>query len=106
LEALDQVLKAVRETNRRPTENRWVYFIRSGDQGPIKIGVSCNPQERLRSLQYGRTDILHLVGVMPGGIAQERVLHKKFYHSRLGEEWFRPTDDVLEAIAWANELWG
>lgn len=78
----------------RPT----VYFIQAGDGGPIKIGVARNVRQRLRLLQVGNAHRLTLLGVHPGGVNQERRLHRLFGDARISGEWFEPTAELLEFV--------
>lgn len=67
-----------------------VYFIQQGQSGPIKIGVSDDPKQRLKSLQTGSPHSLHLRDAAPVPEDQrlESALHKKLEHRRLNGEWF------------------
>src|SRR5262245_47298256 len=69
----------------------FVYFIRSGTAGPIKIGVADDPRERVVKLQIGNPEELTLLAYMPGGTALEARLHRRFRRSRIRGEWFHPT---------------
>jgi hypothetical protein len=74
-----------------------VYLVRVGDC--IKIGMTSNLGNRLRVLPAKRTDIL---AVIPGGRDLELELLDRFAASLdHGQEWFRPTPDI---IAFANEI--
>lgn len=76
---------------------RNVYFIRQSKSGPIKIGVtSGDPRARLKALQTGSPETLHLIGCMRG---EERMVHDKFRAHMISGEWFRPTEDLLKFIA-------
>src|SRR5205823_4980342 len=58
----------------RPT---FVYFIQSGEHGPIKIGLSIDPIQRAPQLQTGNPDKLLLRHVIPGDAAIEKKLHTR-----------------------------
>lgn len=76
-----------------------MYFIRAGDKGPIKIGSSNTPLNRLRELQTGHSEDLHLLGViLAGSSVEEKLLHKKFQYLRQRGEWFIPAEPLLEFI--------
>lgn len=62
-----------------------VYFFVDGDK--IKIGVSLDPDERLRQLKTGNPGI-EMVGHAPGGLPVERELHKRLADKRINGEWF------------------
>jgi hypothetical protein len=84
-------------------EIQTLYFIQQGDNGPIKIGVSTNPYQRLRALQVGSPQKLHLLKVIE---AEEIEVHKTFQHLRLHGEWFRPKEDLLQFIQMSQEVEG
>jgi hypothetical protein len=76
-----------------------VYFLVRGDL--IKIGTTCNLPRRCRSMQQPLTDVL---AVLPGSYDVESAWHDRFRHLQDtetygGREWFRATDELLEAIA-------
>jgi hypothetical protein len=75
------------------------YFIQMGDGGPIKIGVSADPQRRMKDLSVASPHELRLLATMPGN--HERALHERLATSRRpagGSEWFDPTAEVLAAV--------
>ncbi len=67
-----------------------IYFIRQGDDGPIKIGTAVNPRFRVRELQPGNHETLRIMTIIPGGLAEERELHQRFADLRISRtDWFR-----------------
>lgn len=93
--------KAVRRSIREILKNRpgEIYFIRMGQDGPIKIGFSGNVATRFAGLQIGCPHELSLLGRMPGGLDDERRLHARFDALRIRGEWFRPEPELLAFIA-------
>jgi hypothetical protein len=77
-----------------------VYFIQSGDSGPVKIGYSDDPGRRLAQLQTGHPESLVLLCWIAGGPTKEREVHDRFRAERLREdgEWFRPSADLMAYI--------
>lgn len=75
-----------------------VYFIQSGEGGPIKIGYSTNVEKRQRDLQISSPHQLALLARLPGGPKLEKVIHRGFAEHRVKGEWFRPADDLLTFI--------
>lgn len=67
----------------------WVYIIRAGEDGPIKIGWSRTPARRLIDLQGAHSETLWIMGLIPGSMEYEKELHKRFAKMRLRGEWFR-----------------
>lgn len=82
----------------------YVYFIRAGLSGPVKIGYSKNPFRRLIELQSGNADKLRLLAIHPGGAGLEKSLHRYFADCRALNEWFDPTDEMLDLIDNVREL--
>jgi hypothetical protein len=82
---------------KKPTS--WVYFLRSGETGPIKIGYTgTTPNARLSALQTGNPEPLRLIGAVPGTMADESRLHDRFSGARIQGEWFRPVPELLAFI--------
>jgi hypothetical protein len=76
-----------------------IYFLQSTDGGPVKIGHSEDVEARVRQLEghYGRP--MALLATMPGGRDEERAVHDRFAHLRLGRtEQFRPDRELFEFI--------
>lgn len=72
-----------------------VYFIQVGADGPIKIGYSLRPEERVKAIQADMPWPIHLIGCVPGNPATERIIHVFFAAHRIRGEWFHPHPDVL-----------
>lgn len=78
---------------------RLVYFIKPiGLSGPIKIGSSCFPEERLLSFSVWSPFRLELIGAVPGTYGDENFLHQCFADVHSHREWFRSTPSLIEAI--------
>lgn len=75
-----------------------VYFIQSERGGPVKIGMSKDPQKRLEQIQTNHPDRLRLLAVERGGKKEEAKLHERFGALRLKGEWFRPGPDLMRYI--------
>ena len=78
-----------------------VYFI-GGEDGPIKIGSSNSPLERIATFQTGSPVILRIHALTHGGVDAEREYHKRFAAHRLHGEWFEPHPDILAEIERLN----
>ena len=76
----------------------YVYFIRVGTTGPIKIGWSNDVFKRLSQLQTGNPFNLCLVKYVAGTYKDELALHKKFSRFRISREWFEAASELLEYI--------
>ena len=55
-----------------------IYFIRAGDDGPVKIGVSENATQRVADLRTANPAKLSVIRLIEGGRLQERALHMEF----------------------------
>lgn len=76
-----------------------LYFIRSECPNRyIKIGLATDLNSRLSSLQVSSAYELTVLATMSGGKAEEIHLHKRFEHTHLRGEWFKPSDDLLRYI--------
>jgi hypothetical protein len=73
----------------------FVYFMRHGRTGLIKIGYSSKPAAREKTLQ-AEDPGLELVFSMSGSRETERRLHLKFHSKRVRGEWFSLDSDDLE----------
>jgi hypothetical protein len=75
-----------------------VYAIQVGDDGPVKIGRSDNPAQRLRTLQTASAEPLRGLAAWPECFASEDLMHEEFAHVRIRGEWFRPVPELLEMV--------
>jgi len=76
----------------------YIYFIQEGLQGNIKIGISQNPNDRIKQLQTGSSTPLRTLLVKEGTQKDEEGLHKKFKKFQLKGEWFEPSEEILVYI--------
>lgn len=90
------VMISVLICTRMNSEEPKVYFITAGDV--VKIGVSRQPNKRLRQLQSSSSKKLTLAACCFGGFAMEKSLHKRFASHRLQGEWFMLTDEIKRLI--------
>lgn len=76
-----------------------VYFLKPiGMAGPIKIGCSQWPENRLKALDIWSPFPLELIVSVPGEHQEERRLHWRFRDSRSHGEWFFVSPDLLALI--------
>lgn len=81
---------------------KYVYFIKPvGAHGPIKIGCSANPEQRLRHLTR-KARPLQIVALIKGDYETERRFHALFRAHHIGKEWFAPVSDLLAVI---QQVW-
>ena len=72
-----------------------VYFIADADNKYVKIGHSYDPQKRLADLQTSNPLTLRIVRQQPGGVREEKMLHKAWAHRRVNGEWFHYDEQMF-----------
>jgi hypothetical protein len=93
--------KRAKESKRRAAvqpSKTYIYFIQQGEDGPIKVGYSTSPKERLKALQTASPYALHLFKVVEGNEEMEKQIHSRFAEVQLQGEWFQPTESLLAYI--------
>jgi hypothetical protein len=82
-------------------KSHYLYVIGASRSGPLKLGISVNPDRRVNELQTGhaaRLQVYHQEPVAPEKARVfESLLHKNLNHRRTHGEWFDVT--VEQAIA-------
>ena len=72
--------------------NQFMYAIASRETGPVKMGISADPDRRLRDLQTGHPEPLTVYYREPVAVDRvrlyERLLHRDNAHTRRHGEWF------------------
>lgn len=76
----------------------FVYFLRFNGDGPVKIGSSTDPENRLRYFRTATPYEVALVAKAPGTVASEKALHRHFAGARLRLEWFSPVPELIALI--------
>lgn len=72
-----------------------LYLIRSeGRPRYLKIGISDDPERRVRDLQTGSPALLTLLAHITGCKERERYLHRRFRHLRAHGEWFKDRAEI------------
>jgi len=76
----------------------YVYFIRAGNRGAIKIGWAINVKRRMAAMQTGNAFELKLLAVIPcqskdHAIHTEKQMHKFFKRQNIRGEWFQGNID-------------
>jgi hypothetical protein len=76
-----------------------IYFIQLITvERPIKVGTTNNLIRRIQNIASSAPGELRVLGIMPGGIKEERALHEKFWYARTYGEWFAPVGDLIKFI--------
>lgn len=81
-----------------------VYFIQSGEGGPIKIGQSVSVKSRFLSFRTASGTDLRLLGTIAPGGPTEADLHSRFACFRIRGEWFTPDDELIRFIAESAQI--
>jgi len=76
----------------------WLYAIQMGEAGPIKLGVTLNPAERIATLQQGNPETLHGLAAWRAMPVEEKELHEEFAYARVRGEWFRPVPELVDLV--------
>jgi predicted GIY-YIG superfamily endonuclease len=68
-----------------------VYLIKENEHSTYKIGVSINPEKRLKQLQTGNSSELSLIHSYPSTYANkiEKTLQRKYSLEKTNGEWFQ-----------------
>lgn len=76
-----------------------IYFLRPvGMVGPIKIGSSWKPADRMRTFMAWSPFPLEVITTTAGGVQLERNIHNCFADAHSHSEWFHPVPRLLKAI--------
>ena len=74
-----------------------MYVIASHPEGPVKLGISADPDSRVRQLQTGHSEQLQVFHREPVNEDRiklfERLLHRDNRHHRVRGEWFNISVD-------------
>lgn len=76
----------------------YVYFVRAGNKGAIKIGVAANIERRMATMQTGNAFKLNLMARIPcdnrlQAQELEKRIHSFFKRQRIRGEWFQGNID-------------
>jgi hypothetical protein len=93
-------LAKVQEKAAEPSNPRgmYVYFVQAGENGPIKIGFSTDPDRRIKALRTAMSEELIVLKVVKGGRQLEKTLHDRFSEIHRRGEWYEPTTELLEFV--------
>lgn len=84
----------------RQSEKGFIYFMRRADGvGPVKIGCSKWPADRLAMFTVWSPEPLEIITTAPGKFSDERRIHRQFEEFRLHSEWFEAAPQVLAMVA-------
>lgn len=90
------------KTAKTARRSSYIYLIEAVGLGVIKVGVSVNPEFRLRCLQTGCPAKLRMRVTYPCDLRQasniERELHRKLEQHRAYGEWFRAEAPLIQEM--------
>lgn len=76
-----------------------LYVIGNKSKDVCKIGISTNPDKRLKQLQTGCPYKLSILAIVKGmDYESERNLHKRYSEYRINGEWFRIRGEIKKLI--------
>lgn len=77
-----------RMVDTEPLEHPGYVYLAGGDEGPLKIGYSKDPNERVESFQTANHQELRVLARREGSQADEREIHQRLIEHRVKGEWF------------------
>lgn len=77
---------------------KYVYLISDINNYTYKIGISNNPEKRLKSLQTGNDRVLKIIHkiICQNSNQVENALHNKYNFLRVNGEWFELTEEDVK----------
>ena len=69
-----------------------------GTEGPIKLGISKNVENRFRNLQYANHKKLNIRCVFKGGRFEEDLLKWVWQKYNIHGEWFKLSKEIIDFI--------
>lgn len=81
-----------------PKPTIWLYAIQAGEDGPIKIGITNSPWQRLETLQQGNAETLRGIAAWRSHPFEEKDIHKEYDYARIRGEWFRPFPELVYMV--------
>jgi len=103
LHELRGVPESKREQRTKTGAPPMVYFIGAAE-GPIKIGMSCDPKGRCANMQVGMPDDMRILATTPGNRRLEKAYHERFGFAHLRGEWFERHPMILAEIEGSGSL--
>lgn len=74
--------------------NYYVYFLKCNEF--VKIGMTGNLLTRLQNFKTNNPLQMEIIGLFNGGRKEEAILHKKFEHLSLRNEWFLYNQEIAQ----------
>lgn len=77
----------------------FVYFIHAPEVARVKIGFATNVASRVNKIRSDSPVPVLLIGQMPGTLADEANMHRRFEAFRINREWFSASPQVMREAA-------
>lgn len=77
--------------------NKYLYLAKDSD-GRVKIGHSCNPYNRVKSISNKINKKVELIFKKKGAAIYEKMLHNYFSEKNIEGEWFNLTNKDIDSI--------
>lgn len=79
-------------------QRRSFVYLAEREDGAIKIGFSSDVMRRVSELRKQTSSTVQLLACYPGDKPDELRLHRTFKSDLIGDEWFRPSEELLAFI--------
>jgi hypothetical protein len=89
--------KKLKRRIRGPNRPTLIYFVKAAN-GPVKIGSTKNLYGRIAALRADSPVPLEVIGHCLGILADEKALHRRFWHLHSHGEWFHAAKELLSYI--------
>lgn len=82
---------------------KYVYLIQSLENSYYKIGISSNPNRRIKELKTGNSSPLRLIEIYQSEFANkiEKTMQRRYSHLRKEGEWFDMS--ISNEVSFLNE---
>lgn len=77
---------------------KYVYFVQAGEDGPVKVGISARPEERVSCITSNSPIPCRLIGYIEGSVFIEEYIKLHFMYARSHGEWFVQDEKITSEI--------
>lgn len=98
-------MRQLAEQRKRPLPPRaestglvFIYFVRFGLTGNIKIGRTVNLKGRLQVMQVSHPEVIQVLAIGVGDVHTESAIQRRFKADRVRGEFFRPSPALMAFI--------
>lgn len=87
---------------------QYLYILGASRDGPVKVGIACDPRARRRELQTGHPEKLEVFWIYPCPVGwhYERIIHRILASKRLSGEWYAVPVEAAMAALWISTVHG